>query len=84
MTSSVADVANDEGTVEHQTTTRRCLTCLITRSLDDDQPALGTVRWKVTSRDRIKVGIAVSFECLNGHSSDEDPDLLKGFPSRRF
>jgi hypothetical protein len=53
-------------------------------SLDDDQPKFGTVRWKIVAHARLKLGTAVNFDCPKGHSSDEDPHLLKAFPSRRF
>jgi hypothetical protein len=85
MTSRAPDVSTEEGTVEYRTTERRCLVCLTTRSLDDDRPALGTVRWRVVIRPLgVNIGTAVGFECLNGHSSEEDPQLVKAFPSRRF
>jgi hypothetical protein len=78
-------VSSVDATVEYRTTERRCVTCLTTRSLDDEGPTLGTVRWRISAGDSgVKIGTAISFECLNGHTSEDDPQLLKSFPSRRF
>jgi hypothetical protein len=83
--SGLVEVSSVHPTVEFRTTERRCVTCLTTRSLDDEGPTLGTVRWKISSGDSgVKIGIAVNFQCLNGHTSDDDPQHLKAFPSRRF
>ncbi len=84
MTSAVAEVPGAAATVEYRTTEVRCLVCATTRSLDDDQPKIGTVRWKIVAHAELHLGTAVSFDCPNGHSSDADPHLLKSFPSRRF
>ena len=84
MTSSVADVSEAEFPPEWRATEAPCLVCVTTSSLDDDQPKTGMVRWKVVANFRLKTGIAVSFECPQGHSSEDDPELLKGFPPRRF
>lgn len=71
--------------VEYRTTERRCMVCLTTRALDDERPSLGTVRWRIVpSGSGVRIGTAVSYECLDGHSSEDDPQLLKAFPSRRF
>lgn len=82
MTSSVAEGPDTD--VEHRTTEARCLECVMTLSLDDDQSKLGTVHWEVVSSATLKLGTAVRFTCPNGHSSDDDPQLLKAFHSRRF
>ncbi len=84
MTSSVADVAEGEAPAECRTTEVPCLVCVMTLSLDDDQPKTGIVRWNIVPHFRLKMGTAVSFECPQGHSSKADPELLKAFPSRRF
>ncbi len=85
MTTDVVDVSTAGCTADFRTTDRRCVMCLTTRSLDDDRPTLGTVRWQVVSHESgVKIGTAVHFECQNGHSSEEDPAILKAFPSRRF
>ena len=84
MTSSVAPVPAVEAPAECRTTEVPCLVCVTTLSLDDDQTKTGTVRWKVTASLRLRMGIAVSFECPQGHSSEADPELLKAFPPRRF
>jgi hypothetical protein len=58
---------------------------VMTLSLDDERPKMGTVRWKIVAADHgLRIGTAESFTCPNGHTSDEDPELLKAFPSRRF
>jgi hypothetical protein len=84
MTSAVIEVPGAEVTVEYRATEVRCLVCVTTRSLDDDQPKIGTVRWRIVVHGGLHLGTAVSFHCPDGHSSDADPQLLKGFPSRRF
>ena len=84
MTSSVAEVSETEAPAECLTTEVPCLVCVTTLSLDDDQPKTGMVRWKVVANSRRKMGVAVSFECPQGHSSKADPELLKAFPRRRF
>ena len=84
MSSGMVEVLCVDSAV-YRTTEGRCVVCLTIRSLDDDRPTLGTVRWKITAHDSgLKIGTAVSFLCLNGHSSEDDPELLKAFPSRRF
>ncbi|MGY1807691.1 hypothetical protein ACI8AF_10000 [Blastococcus sp. SYSU D00669] len=65
-------------------TTVKCPACVMTLDLDDDRPRLGMVRWKLAGDDRLLVGTAVQFFCANGHSSEEDPELLRAFRSRRF
>lgn len=85
MSNGLVEVLGVDSPVEYRTTERRCLMCLTIRSLDDDGPTLGTVRWKIAANDSgLKIGTAVSFLCLNGHSSEDDPELLKAFSSRRF
>jgi hypothetical protein len=84
MTSSLAHVPAAETPAECRTTEVPCLVCVTTLSLDDDQTKTGTVHWEVTANLRLKRGIAVSFECPRGHSSEADPELLKAFPPRRF
>ena len=84
MTGGVADVANGATSVEHVTTAARCPACVLTLDLDDERPRLGLVRWDVDVSGHLRVGTAVRFDCPNGHSSDDDPALLKAFYSRRF
>ena len=84
MTSSVAEVFAVEAPAEYRTTWAPCLICVTTLSLDNDQPKTGKVRWKVVPNVRLQIGIAVSFECPQGHSSEADPQLLTAFPPRRF
>ena len=81
MTSSVADVPETVNSVE---TRKPCPVCMTTLSLDDEQSRMGTVRWEISPHARLKVGTAVAFECPNGHSSQQEPNLLKAFPSRRL
>jgi hypothetical protein len=83
MTSGMAEVASD-ALAEQLTTPGRCPVCVTTLSLDDDRPRIGTVRWDVSGQARLRIGVAVGFDCPNGHSSDLDPTLLKAFHSRRF
>jgi hypothetical protein len=83
MTSSVAGLSEAE-VADERTTEMPCVMCLTTLSLDDDRSKVGTVRWNVVTNFGLKVGIAIDFECLNGHSSKDDPELLKAFPRRRF
>jgi hypothetical protein len=84
MTSAIADTPADAGQVEYRTTDGACLVCVTSRSLDDDTPKLGTVRWEIHVEGRLNRGRAVGFECRHGHSSEDDPALLKAFPSRLF
>ena len=84
MTSSQVDESQTDSPVEHRTTEGPCIICVITRSLDDDRPKLGTVTWAVRQIGRLTSGTPVAFECSNGHTSDEDPALLKAFPPRLF
>jgi hypothetical protein len=84
MTSSVADVPQTEAADEYRTTEAPCLICITTLPIDDEQSRVGVVRWRMASDARPKMGAAVSFECPNGHSSTDDPDLLRAFPRRRF
>jgi hypothetical protein len=89
MTSGMAELSQDDrsvdqGVVELVTTAARCPACVLTLDLDDERPRLGLVHWRVAARARIRVGTAVHFVCPNGHSSEDDPDLLKAFYSRRF
>jgi hypothetical protein len=82
MTAGAADVAADATSVEFVTTASRCPACVLTLALDDDRPRLGLVHW--TIKGPLRVGTAVHFVCPNGHTSEDDPDLLKAFHSRRF
>jgi len=84
MTSSVADVSQTEVGYEYRTTEMPCLMCMTSLPLDDEQSRVGVVRWRIASDTTLRLGTAVSFECPNGHSSDDDPELLKAFPRRRF
>jgi hypothetical protein len=61
-----------------------CVVCLTTHSLDDDRPKLGSVRWAVRRTGRLLTGVPVAFQCVNGHSSEDDPALLKAFTRRLF
>jgi hypothetical protein len=84
MTSSVAHVPAAEASAECRTTEVPCLVCATTLSLDDEQTKTGTVRWKVTANLRLRLAIAVSFECHQGHSSEGRSGTTQGFPPRRF
>lgn len=85
MTNEVADDAAEvEAGIHFRTTELPCVVCLTTMSLDDDQPKLGTVRWQIAPYFGLKRGKAVGFQCPQGHSSENDPELLKAFPSRTF
>jgi hypothetical protein len=85
MTAGIAEVSAGATRIELRTTSARCPVCVMTLSLDDEQPKVGTVRWRVVSaRSGLEIGTAESFECPNGHTSADDPALLKAFPSRRF
>ncbi len=84
MTSGVADMPETVTADDYRTTEATCLACVTTLSLDDDEPKLGTVSWRIASGARWGVGVAVSFQCRRGHSSNDDAQLLKAFPSRRF
>ena len=84
MSSGIPEVTGAAGAVEHRTTEATCPACATSRSLDDDSPKLGTVSWEIREEGRLRKGRAVHFECPNGHSSDDDPALLKVFLSRLF
>jgi hypothetical protein len=84
MTSGMAQVALELAPAEQLTTEGRCPVCVLTLPLDDDRPRVGTVSWEISPSDRVRIGVAVRFECPNGHSSEDDPALLKAFRSRRF
>ncbi len=84
MTSAVSRTPETLAPDEHRTTEAPCLICVTTLSLDDDRSKMGTVSWKILSNSKFMVGYAVSFECPSGHSSKDDPALLKAFPPRRF
>ncbi len=83
MTSSVADMSAVGDPSKSRTTETPCPICVMTLSFDDERPRLGVVRWDIVGLG-LRMGTAVSFECPNGHSSTDDPALLKAFPSRRF
>jgi hypothetical protein len=84
MTSSVADVSETEAAAEYRTTEVPCLVCMTTLPMDDEQSRVGVARWRIASDIGLRMGTVVSFECPNGHSSNDDPELLKSFPRRRF
>jgi hypothetical protein len=84
MTTGVAEASEAPTSAEYRTTETLCLLCVTTLPLDDEKPKTGEVRWRITARARLTIGTAVSFHCPNGHSSEQDPHLLKAFPSRRF
>lgn len=85
MTAVVAEVSAAGISFELRTAEARCPVCVMTLSLDDERPKVGTVRWKIVSTGSgLQIGTAESFECTNGHSSADEPELLKAFPSRRF
>ena len=84
MTSGTAEVVQGIAPVEQHITHVSCPVCVLTLSLDDDTPRTGWILWDIHLRPRARIGVAVRFECPNGHCSDDDPALLKAFPSRRF
>ena len=84
MTSHVAAVSESEAAYEYRTTEMPCLICMTALPMDDEQSRVGVVRWRVASDPGLRMGTAVSFECPNGHSSNDDPELLRAFPRRRF
>jgi len=84
MTSNVADVSETEVREEYRTTETPCLICMTNLPLDDERSRVGAVRWRLASDLGPRIGTAVSFDCPNGHSSGDDPELLKAFPRRRF
>lgn len=84
MTSCVADVSETEVAHEYRTTEAPCVVCMTTLPIDDEQSKVGLVRWEVASGSELRIGTAVNFECSNGHSSTDDPELLKAFPRRRI
>jgi hypothetical protein len=85
MTAGIAEVSAGAEVAELRTAQARCPVCVMTLSLDDEQPKIGTVHWRIVSaRHGLRIGTAEGFECPNGHSSADDPQLLKAFPSRRF
>ncbi|WP_448627719.1 hypothetical protein [Geodermatophilus sp. URMC 64] len=84
MASGTTEVVQGRVSVEQRVTPARCPQCVITLSLDDERPRIGWLLWDVHVRTHARIGIAIRFECPNGHCSDDDPALLKVFPSRRF
>lgn len=74
----------DGAAVEIRTSEAPCVVCVTSSSLDDERPKVGTVRWTVHQQGRLRVGAPIAFECPNGHSTQEDPALLKSFRSRLF
>jgi hypothetical protein len=76
--------ASTSEVTEYATTDVPCIVCVLSRELDEDRPKLGIVRWQVRSAGRLVTGVPVAFDCPNGHSSAEDPALLKAFRSRLF
>ena len=84
MTSSTAEVRTDVGPAVQVATEMRCPVCVITLPFEDERPRVGTVTWEIPPHPVVRIGVAVRFECPNGHCSDDDPGLLKAFRSRRF
>jgi hypothetical protein len=84
MTSTVVDLSKTEAEDEYRTTDVPCFICVTTLSLDDERSKVGAVRWRIAQDCRLRMGTAVSFECPSGHSSSDDPGLLKAYPRRRF
>jgi len=84
MTSSVVDPSKTKAEDEYRTTDVPCLICLTTLSLDDERSKVGALRWRIAQDSGLRIGTAVSFECPAGHSSNDDPGLLKAYPRRRF
>jgi hypothetical protein len=84
MTTSVVGVSETEAAEEYRTTEAPCVVCMTTLPMDDEQSRVGTVRWRVASDSLLRMGTAVGFACPNGHSSNDDPGLLKAFPRRRM
>jgi hypothetical protein len=84
MTSRVADVSETEAAYEYRTTEMPCLICMTALPMDDEQSRVGVVGWRIAINVGPRLGTAVSFECPNGHSSNDDPELLRAFPRRRF
>jgi hypothetical protein len=82
--STVAEADPADGAEQYRTSDGPCVACVTSHALDDDRPKRGTVRWEVTRTGRLTTGVAVSFECPNGHSSEDDPALLKAFRRRLF
>ncbi|MGZ4618564.1 MAG: hypothetical protein ACXV3F_07515 [Frankiaceae bacterium] len=84
MPSGVAAGTQAETAAEYRTMQMPCAACLTTSPLDDDRPKHGTVRWEIRPYFALRLGRATAFECPRGHSSAEDPELLKAYPPRRF
>jgi hypothetical protein len=84
MTTSIVEVSATEAAYEYRTTELPCVVCMTVLPMDDEQSRSGVVRWKIATDVGPSLGTAVSFECPNGHSSEDDPELLKAFPRRRF
>ncbi len=84
MTNRVADASETEAAYECRRTEMPCLICMTALPLDDEQSRVGVVRWRIASSVGPRLGTAVSFECPNGHSSNDDPELLRAFPRRRI
>jgi hypothetical protein len=84
MANAMAHVVGDGSAVTFRTTEGPCLTCVLAHSLDDDRPKLGTITWAVRPVGRLMTGVPTDFTCPDGHTSDDDPALLKAFQSRLF
>jgi hypothetical protein len=84
MSHDLAEPDLADGAVDHRTSEGPCVACVTSHGLDDDRPKRGTVRWEVRRTGRLTTGVAVAFECPNGHSSEDDPALLKAFRRRLF
>jgi hypothetical protein len=84
MGTGVTTELAENSAVAYRATEGLCITCGLSRGLDEDRPALGTITWAVGQAGRLATGSPVAFKCPNGHTSDDDPALLKAFHSRLF
>jgi hypothetical protein len=84
MSGALVESPADTGAVEIRTSDAPCVVCVTSCSLDNDRPRPGVVRWAVRRQGRLSIGRPIAFDCPNGHSSEDDPALLKAFRSRLF
>ena len=84
MANALDSLVAEDSAVTYRTTEGPCLSCVLSHSLDDLRPKLGSVTWAVRRTGRLATGTPTSFACPNGHTSDDDPALLKAFQSRLF
>ena len=84
MSSAVAQASESETNPEYRTTELPCVVCLTTLSLDEEGSKLATVRWEIVPYFGLRLARAIALQCPRGHSSDDEPELLRGYPSRRF